>query len=81
MDPAHLEYDEVLYELRLRGVTGVDGHRRCTTALRQMLKRESESAKSVDFPLPADCQLEPEILACERKIFSLTQLCTSTDTL
>lgn len=69
MDPAHLEPDEVMYELRIRNVNGIDGnHRRCSSALRTLLRNEATNERQIELPAPADMDLNEELSQCDRKI-------------
>lgn len=81
MDPAHLELDEVQYELKIRGVSGISGQRRCSTALRAMLRQEAANPRQAEIPNTVDVNIEEELATCEYKIGYLVEACNSTNTL
>lgn len=83
MDPAHLELDEVMYELKIRGIIGITGgHRRCSAILRQRLESEMTLQKqNAEIPAPTDTNLQEELLECERKCVQLKEMCSTPNAL
>lgn len=75
MNPAHLESDEILYELLIRSIDRADTDEKQQRALRIALRDECKDKRSITFHNISGLNPKDEIDICTKKISEFSEVC------
>lgn len=75
MNPAHLESDEILYELLIRSIDRADTDDKQQRALRKALRDECKEERPVTFHNISGLNPKDEIDICTKKISEFSEVC------
>lgn len=77
MNPAHLEADEILYELLIRNIDRADTDDKQQRCLRRALRDEAKEGRTVTFHNVSGLNPLDEIDICSKKLADFSTLCIS----